>query len=222
MPLSFAKPCESCTSFGARWSVASVTGSTVWSTARKKRSLSCSFGRPSIEYVRSMPFQASSLAMVQSTEICRTSPTWTQGRGRLRACAARIFCVSVIGRTDAETIERCYMHRVGAARNSRVAQVCWRGHGYLVRAPEYARLVLPRDRGPDGPHARGRGGDLRGAAPALPGPARADRRPVGAGAALPAAGHDRALQAGTAGVDRRDAVRSRVPRAPHGLAGAGG
>src|SRR5712671_2831728 len=169
-----------------------------------------------------MPFQASSLAMVQSTEICRTSPTWTQGRGRLRACAARIFCVNVIGRADAEVIERCYMHRVGAARNSRVTQVCWRTQGYLVRAPEHARLVLSRDRGPDRAHARGRGGDVRGPAAAVPGPARADRRAAGARAALPAAGHARAVQAGTAGLDRRDAVRSRVPRAPHGVAGARG
>src|SRR5882762_411933 len=169
-----------------------------------------------------MPFQASSLAMVQSTEICRTSPTWTQGRGRLRACAARIFWVSVIGRADAEGIERCYMHRLGSARNSRVAQVCWRTHGYLVRATEHARLVLSGDRGSDGPHARGRGGHLRGAAAAIPGPARADRRAAGARPALPAAGHDRAAQAGTAGLDRRDAVRSRVPRAPHRLAGARG
>src|SRR5256885_15974446 len=45
-----------------------------------------------------MPFQASSLAMVQSTETWRTSPAWTQGRGRVRACAARVFCVRVIGR----------------------------------------------------------------------------------------------------------------------------
>src|SRR5439155_919324 len=52
-----------------------------------------------------MPFQASSLAMVQSTETWRTSPAWTQGRGRFRACAARIFCVRVIGRrVCAETI----------------------------------------------------------------------------------------------------------------------
>src|SRR5256885_14065974 len=44
-----------------------------------------------------MPFHASSLAMVQSTETCRTSPACTQGRGRLRAWAARIFWVRVIG-----------------------------------------------------------------------------------------------------------------------------
>src|SRR5258707_677946 len=114
----------------------------------------------------------------------------------------------------AKPFERCYMHRVGAARNSRVAQVCWRTHGYLVRAPENARLVLSRDLGPDGAHARGRGGDLRGAAAAVPGPAGADRRAAGARAALPAAGHARAVQGGTAGLDRRDAVRSRVSRAP--------
>src|SRR5260221_8268503 len=35
--------------------------------------------------------------MVQSTATCSTSPACTHGRGRLRACAARIFCVSVIG-----------------------------------------------------------------------------------------------------------------------------
>src|SRR5437870_2550096 len=45
-----------------------------------------------------MPFQASSLAMVQSTPICSTSPAWTQGRESPRAWAARTFCVSVIGR----------------------------------------------------------------------------------------------------------------------------
>src|SRR6266478_3136224 len=44
-----------------------------------------------------MPFQANSLAMVQSTETCRTSPACTHGRGRLRACATRIFWVRVIG-----------------------------------------------------------------------------------------------------------------------------
>src|SRR4030081_2250778 len=99
-----------------------------------------------------MPFQASSLAMVQSTEICRTSPTWTQGRGRLRACAARIFCVNVIGRADSEIIESCYMHRIWEARSSRVSLVCWLTHGYLVRAPEHPRLVLSRDRGPDRAH----------------------------------------------------------------------
>src|SRR5438093_10594217 len=44
-----------------------------------------------------MPFHASSLAMVQSTETCRTSPACTHGRGRLRACAARIFWVRVMG-----------------------------------------------------------------------------------------------------------------------------
>src|SRR5215469_12608033 len=44
-----------------------------------------------------MPFQASSLAIVQSTFIRSMSPVSTQGRGRLTACCARIFCVNVIG-----------------------------------------------------------------------------------------------------------------------------
>ena len=44
-----------------------------------------------------MPFHASSLAMVQSTSTCKTSPACTQGLGRLVAWAAMIFCVSVMG-----------------------------------------------------------------------------------------------------------------------------
>src|SRR5437868_14836652 len=48
-----------------------------------------------------MPFQASSLAMVQSTSTWSTSPACTHGRASPWACAARIFCVSVIGREEA-------------------------------------------------------------------------------------------------------------------------
>src|SRR6202171_4265266 len=169
-----------------------------------------------------MPFHASSLAMVQSTEIWRTSPNWTHGRGKLRVCAARIFWVSVIGRgACAGTMERCYMHRVGTARNSCAPQVCWRGHGNLVRALELTGLALPRARGSERAHARRRGGDLRRASAALPGPARPDRGEARARAPLPAAGDGGAPQAGQASLDRRDAVRPRVPRAPHRAAGAG-
>ncbi len=44
-----------------------------------------------------MPFQASSLAMVQSTRMRNISPVCAHGRGSLTAWCARIFCVSVIG-----------------------------------------------------------------------------------------------------------------------------
>ena len=44
-----------------------------------------------------MPFQASSLAMVQSTRMRSTSPACTYGRVSPTACAAKIFWVKVIG-----------------------------------------------------------------------------------------------------------------------------
>ena len=62
-----------------------------------------------------MPFHASSLAMVQSTPICSTSPACTYGLVRFRACAARIFCVSVMGWIMA-ALE---MHRSAPPRNRR-------------------------------------------------------------------------------------------------------
>src|SRR5258706_11356285 len=45
-----------------------------------------------------MPFQASSLAMVQSTRTRSMSPVSTHGRCEPTACCARIFWVNVIGR----------------------------------------------------------------------------------------------------------------------------
>src|SRR5690348_1778884 len=66
-----------------------------------------------------MPFHASSLAMVQSTETCSTSPACTHGRGRLRACAARIFWVRVIG-WAVFAMRPLYMASFPAARNCRI------------------------------------------------------------------------------------------------------
>src|SRR5205085_12232581 len=169
-----------------------------------------------------MPFQASSLAMVQSTDTWRTSPASTQGRGRLRACAARILWVNVMGRrAGAETLGGCYMHRPGAFCNWGVGQICWQAHGHLVRAPDFPRFALPGAGGSQRAHARGRGGHLPGSTPALSRLPRADRGAAGESPAIPAAGDVRSADTGPSGLDRRDAVRPRVPRAPYGSARAG-
>src|SRR4051812_7188458 len=63
-----------------------------------------------------MPFQASSLAMVQSTRIWSMSPACTQGRGRPIAWCARIFCVSVIGRRVVVAIRREFTDRPRTAK----------------------------------------------------------------------------------------------------------
>src|SRR6185436_11298377 len=81
-----------------------------------------------------MPFQASSLAMVQSTETWRTSPACTHGRGRLRACAARIFCVRVIG----WDIGGGYMHRESPPRKPQGV-----GGSRGERAPPWWRRAAP-------------------------------------------------------------------------------
>jgi len=95
---------------------------------------------------------------VQSTEILQDVADLDPGRGRLRACAARILWVSVIGRADAEAIERCYMHRVGGGAHSV-------SHSMLANAMDtwYERLSTSTpsfSRSRTGRrHARGRGGD---------------------------------------------------------------
>src|SRR6267378_1811125 len=178
-----------------------------------------------------MPFHASSLAMVQSTETCKTSPACTHGRARLRACAARIFWVRVIG-WEVWAMRPLYMASFAAPCNQSPpysAALCFSprlfmpncADGVLVRAAQLAGFALPRTGGPRHPHARGGGGGLRRQGPALQRFPAAHRGAARPGAALPPARAVRALQAGPAGLDRRVAVRPRVPRAAHGAAGAG-
>ena len=62
-----------------------------------------------------MPFQASSLAMVQSTRICKHVAGLHPGaRSGRRAWCARIFCVSVIGWGIAASasISSCAFHSI--------------------------------------------------------------------------------------------------------------
>src|SRR6266446_1408291 len=141
--------------------------------------------------------------MVQSTETCKTSPACTHGRARLRACAARIFWVRVIG-WEVWAMRPLYMASFAAPCNQSPpysAALCFSprlfmpncADGVLVRAAQLAGFALPRTGGPRHPHARGGGGGLRRQGPALQ--------------RFPAA--------------HRGAARPRVPRAAHGAAGAG-
>src|SRR5579875_172761 len=101
-----------------------------------------------------MPFQASSLAIVQSTRMRKTSPACTYGRGKLTACCARIFCVSVMGLTagddgedgDGRLVVSVVIDRVPRCTNW--CFVCSLSHGWSA----WEDLTSPR---PPSPHGQG-------------------------------------------------------------------